>query len=228
MRQSLTEVGSKHEDFSVTFSLSDVPNIEHFVAREQELEEMHRQLVGDGSRRTVVLHGLGGIGKTQLTVAYAKRYKDSYSAVFWLNIKDKDSLKQSFAKVARQILRQHPSASRLSNIDMKGNLDEVVDGIKAWLSVPNNTRWLLIYDNYDNPRLPGHADPLAIDICKFLPESYQGSVIITTRSAQVTMGHPIRIKKLENVENSLEILSSTSRREGLMNGEDSLRSYVHL
>ena len=29
---------------------------------------MHRTLNGDGSRRTVVLHGLGGIGKTQLTV----------------------------------------------------------------------------------------------------------------------------------------------------------------
>ena len=41
---------------------------------------------------------IGGIGKTQLTVAYAKRHKDNYSAIFWLNIKDEeDSLKQSFA-----------------------------------------------------------------------------------------------------------------------------------
>ena len=65
------------------------------MAREEELAEMHRKLNGDGSRRIIVLHGLGGIGKTQLTVAYAKRHKDSYSAVFWLNIKDEDSLKQS-------------------------------------------------------------------------------------------------------------------------------------
>lgn len=228
MRWSLTELGSKREDFSVTFSLSDVPEIEHFVAREQELEEMHRELVGDGSRRTVVLHGLGGMGKTQLTVAYAKRHKDSYSAVFWLNIKDGDSLKQGFAKLARQILRQHPLASRLNNVDMKGNLDEVVDGVKAWLSLPNNTRWLLIYDNYDNPSLPGYTDPTAVDIRQFLPESYQGSVIVTTRSSQATMGHLIRMKKLENVDHSLEILSSTSRREGLMNGEGLLRSCVHL
>ena len=73
--------------------------------------EIHRILSGDGSRRTVVLYGLGGIGKTQLSVAYAKRHKDSYSAIFWLNIKDEDSLKQSFARVARQIVRENPSAA---------------------------------------------------------------------------------------------------------------------
>jgi len=112
---------------------------------------MHRTLSGDGGRRTVVLHGLGGIGKTQLTVAYVKRHKDSYSAILWLNIKNEDALKQSFAKVARQILWEHPSASRLSSVDMKENLDEVIDAVKAWLSLPNNTRWLMIYDNYDNP-----------------------------------------------------------------------------
>jgi hypothetical protein len=73
------------------------------VARETELVEMHRQLGGDGSRQIVILYGLGEIGKTQLSIIYAKRHKDNYSAIFWLNIKDENSLKQSFAKVARQI-----------------------------------------------------------------------------------------------------------------------------
>jgi len=119
IRKLLTGTGIKYEDFSIAFSLSNVSEIEHFVAREEELAEMHGTLSGDGSRRTVVLHGLGGIGKTQLAVAYAKRHKDNYSAIFWLNIKDEDSLKQSFANLARQILREHPSASRLSSVDIK-------------------------------------------------------------------------------------------------------------
>jgi hypothetical protein len=105
---------------------------------------------------------------------------------------------------------------------MKGNLDEVVDAVKAWLSLPQNTRWLLIYDNYDNPKLPGNTDLAALDISKFLPESYQGSVIITTRSSQVTIGHLIRIRKLENVRDSLKILSNASRREGLIDGKSFL------
>ena len=218
-RKLLTRIGIQYEDFSVAFSLSEVPEIDHFVAREEELAEMHRKLNGDGSRRTVVLHGLGGIGKTQLTIAYAKRHKDSYSAIFWLNIKDEDSLKQSFAKVARQILWEHPSVGHLSSVDKGENLNEVVDAVKAWLSLPNNTRWLMIYDNYDNPKFLGNTDPTALDIRKFLPSSYQGSIIITTRSPQVKIGNRMNIRKLQNVRDSLEVLSSTSSREGLMNSK---------
>ncbi|KAN0077383.1 HET domain containing protein [Elaphomyces granulatus] len=224
IRQLITRIGMNHEDFLVAFSLSDVFEIEHFVAREEELAEIHRTLHGDGSRRTVVLHGLGGIGKTQLTVAYAKRHRDNYSAIFWLNSKDQDSLKGSFVKVAKRILREHPSVSRLSSVDIKGNLDEVIDAVKVWLDLPNNTRWLMIYDNYNNPKLPGNKDPSAVDIGEFLPESSQGSVIIITRSSQVgKIGHPVEIRKLEDVHDSLEILSNASGRKGLINNPDAVR-----
>ncbi|KAH9224310.1 P-loop containing nucleoside triphosphate hydrolase protein [Leptodontidium sp. 2 PMI_412] len=192
--------GFKREDFAITFSLSDVPDVEHFVARKAELVEIHKALSGDGSRRTVVLHGLGGIGKTQLAATYTKRHKDSYSAIFWLNINNKDTLKQNY-----------PSATRLSNIDTNQSLDEVVDAVKAWLSLCNNTRWLMIYDNYDNPKLPSKTDPTAVDISKFLPESYQGSIIITTRLSQ-----------LVHVRDSLEILLTMSRRHGLTTDPDAV------
>ncbi|OBT52297.1 hypothetical protein VE04_07697, partial [Pseudogymnoascus sp. 24MN13] len=213
---------TQREDFSIVFSLSGVRDTERFVAREAELVEIHRELGGDGSRRTVILHGLGGIGKTQLSVAYAKRHKDSYSAIFWLNIKDEDSLKQSFARMARQISREQPSTLRLSNVDINESLDEVVNAVKAWLSRPNNTRWLMIFDNYDNPKLPSNSDPIAVDIQKFLPESYQGSIIITTRSSQVRIGHSMQIRKLSDVRDSLEILSNVSRREGLRSDLDAI------
>ena len=182
---------------------------------------MHRALNSDGSRRTSVLYGLGGIGKTQLAVAYAKQQKDSYSAIFWLNAGSEDSLKQSFARIARRIVRDHPSLSRLSRIcNEEEDLDEVVDAVKAWLSLPGNTRWLMIYDNYDTPKVPTDIGHAQVDIRRFLPESYQGSVIITTRSSQVTMGHTTRITKLENIHDSLEILLNASGRQELLNGED--------
>jgi hypothetical protein len=55
IRKILIGIGINREDFSVAFSLCDVPEIEQFVAREEELAEIHRMLRGDGSRRTVVL-----------------------------------------------------------------------------------------------------------------------------------------------------------------------------
>jgi hypothetical protein len=76
----------------------------------------------------------------------------------------------------------------------------------------------MICDNYDNPKSPGNMDPVAVDILKFLPESYQGSVIIATRSSQVRIGHRLRITKLEDILDSLKILSSVSNRKGLIDG----------
>ena len=100
-------------------------------------------------------------------------------------------------------------------MDIKENLDAVTDAVKERLSLPNNTRWLTIY----NPKLGSNTDPAAVNNCEFLPESYQGSVIITTRSPQVKIGHPIRIRKLEDVRDSIKILSNASRREGLIDGK---------
>jgi hypothetical protein len=88
----ITRVNTE-KTFAISFSLIEVPETEGFVARQEELVQIRETLSGDSNRRTVVLHGLGKIGKTQLTVTYAKRHKADYSAIFWLNSKDKDSLK---------------------------------------------------------------------------------------------------------------------------------------
>jgi len=80
----------------------------------------------------------------------------------------------------------------------------------------------MIYDNYDTPKLSGGTDPAAVDIRKFLPESYQGSIIITTRSSEVRIGQSIQVRKLSNIRDSLEILSTVSRRQELNTGKDVL------
>ncbi|KAK4905117.1 hypothetical protein LTR49_025545 [Elasticomyces elasticus] len=194
------------------FSDTGMRGVEKFVGRKDELDNIHTALVGDGSRHTVILDGLGGIGKTQLAVAYAKRYKDKYSAIFWLNIRDEASVKQSFAVVARRILRYHPFASHVSNDDLSGNLDDIMNAVLAWHGESDNTRWLAIYDNYDNPRLRGNHHPDAVDICRFLPHAYQGSIVITTRSSQLKYGQRIVVRKLESTQEGIEILSNASRR----------------
>ena len=177
---------------------------------------MRKTLRSDGSRRVVILHGLGGIGKTQLAVTYAKRYRDEYSAILWFNIKDETSIQQSFTKVARRILQQHPNASRLSTLDLQQDYKKVAEAVQAWLSLPGNTRWLLVYDNYDTPKLGDGTDNEGIDIGRFLPEAYQGSIIVTTRSSQVHLGRRVRIQKLKSIYDSLEILATTSGRDCLI------------
>jgi hypothetical protein len=68
--------------FTIQSSVLEVSHVDHFVGRSDELAAIQRELQHDGSRKTVVVHGLGGIGKTQLALAYAQRHEDEYSAVF--------------------------------------------------------------------------------------------------------------------------------------------------
>jgi AAA+ ATPase superfamily predicted ATPase len=72
----------------VTSDLYAIPKAAQFVARENELAEMGQCLQSNKSRSAVILHGLGGIGKTQLAIEYIRRYKEKYTAVFWLNAND--------------------------------------------------------------------------------------------------------------------------------------------
>ena len=183
---------------------------------------MRQWLQGYHSRAAVVLHGLGGIGKTQLAIEYATRHKEKYTAIFWLNANDEDSLKLSFRDIAQGVLwdqKDRPSQSKLASVDLNGNLDPVVDAVKAWLSLQRNTRWLMIYDNYDNPRTAGNLDRSGVDIRRFLPRADHGSVIITTRSAQVSQGHRIHVERLRNMQEGLDILSNTSKRGNIGNGK---------
>lgn len=59
---------------------------EQFVGREEELEELHRQLAGGSGPGRVLLHGMGGLGKTTLARAYATRFAEAYDTVLWLNV----------------------------------------------------------------------------------------------------------------------------------------------
>lgn len=67
-----------------------VPFLEHsgFVGREDELSALHATLMerGKAGIRPAGLTGMGGVGKTQLAVAYAYRYRGHYpGGVFWVN-----------------------------------------------------------------------------------------------------------------------------------------------
>ncbi|RMZ87211.1 hypothetical protein DV736_g5563, partial [Chaetothyriales sp. CBS 134916] len=102
-----------------------------------------------------------------------------------------------------------------TNINLEAELSQVVSAVKAWLSLRENRHWLVIYDNYDNPKTPGNTDPSAVDIRQYFPGADHGSIVITTRSSQVTQGRRIHIRKLPLVQERLEILSNSSRRQGI-------------
>ncbi|KAK5188299.1 hypothetical protein LTR99_011136 [Exophiala xenobiotica] len=233
LQDEIDKIYRRHDSdqFVVGFDHWAIPEAAQFVARENELAEMRRVLHGHDSRSAIVLHGLGGIGKTQLVIKYITQHKERYTAIFWLNANDEGSLKLSFRNVAQRILedqRASISTSALASVDLDGNLDQVVTAVNTWLSLKTDTRWLMVYDNYDNPRTASNLDPSAVDIRQFLPRADHGSIIITTRSAQVSQGYRLHVQKLQNVQESLDILSNTSKRGNIQNDRGAIALVTEL
>ena len=89
----------------------------------------------------------------------------------------------------------------------------MVQQARQWLSRPGNDRWLVVYDNYDDPRLPGIDSSTGYDIRNFFPQRVHGSILITTRSPRLTFAKQLRLEKLDDINQSLTILATRSGRE---------------
>jgi hypothetical protein len=199
--------------------LGQAPQIEPdaFIGRMNELQQLRDWLLPTNHPRRqciVSIVGLGGMGKTQLSMAYVRDCVDDYSSVFWVNAKDETSLRQNMADLSAVVFPESAAPTPQSADDEKLKIDQ----IRRWLSEPGNDRWLLVFDNYDDPHLPGIRSPTGYNIRPFFPTRSQGSIIITSRSTKLTFSKQLKLQKLENVNTSVAILSQRSGRD-LSHGE---------
>jgi Cdc6-like AAA superfamily ATPase len=188
--------------------LGNAPQIneDDFVGRETELEQLRIWLAPRPKCQNVVaVYGLGGIGKTQLSIRFARRFADTYSSIFWLNAQDESTLKAGLVKIAAQVLEE-PIANNSSEEE------RMVQQMRQWFSRPDNDEWLVIFDNYDNPRVP-HTSTTSYDIRDYFPHRVQGSILITTRSPRLSFAKQLAVKKLDDINQSLSILATRSGRK---------------
>ena len=209
--------------YSFGICLGQAPQIDldAFVGRTSELQQLrdgllptkhpHRQCI-------VSISGMGGVGKTQVSLAHVRECAEEYSTVFWVNAADEISLRRSMAALSVVIDQKATPQVAQSTDDEKVQIEQV----RRWLSVSGNDKWLLIFDNYDDPNLPGIRSPTGYDIRSFFPHRSQGSIIITTRSPRLTFGRQLRLRKLDDVKTGVAILSQRSGQD-LSDGEHATR-----
>jgi hypothetical protein len=152
-----------------------------------ELEDyFHPKTLSPIHRKVFVVHGLCGMGKTQLAIEFARRHKGKYSAVFWLDGSSRDRVKQAFVDMAYRIPPEQISADAAEALKSSSiDIDVVVGGVLRWLSLPSNQHWLIIFDNVDRDYPNQAKDPQAYDVTEFFPPADHGSFLITSRSREL-------------------------------------------
>jgi hypothetical protein len=193
--------------FDIGLHLGEAPLIDAslFIGRSSELQAMEEILQPDQEsrqQRQVVLGGMGGIGKTQLAIAYAKLHDDTYTSIFWLNATSEITVKTSLKSIVQCFLEVH-EYERLDD-------EQMLLRVRRWLSDLANRRWLLIFDNYDDPEL--------FDIRQYYSHAAQGSIIITTRLPDLVGSTQVYVQPLEHVDDSLQILATRSQRQNIQIG----------
>jgi hypothetical protein len=181
-----------------------MPVSHNFVERPSDITELERGLLPQQPhsqqsqrRKIFVLYGLGGIGKTQLAADFARRHQATFSSVFWLDGRSEDRLRQSIASCANRIPKgQIPDRSRKSVPSSENDLDIMVVDVLDWLARPDNTDWLLIFDNVDQSHGQGGATGV-YDVQRYLPGDH-GSALITTRLSRLAqLGNSKRLAKVD-------------------------------
>ena len=205
----------------------------NFTGRDRELAEIHEALhFSDAllpAQKILALHGLGGIGKTQLAIQYAYIHQKDYTSVWWVNASTTQTLSEGFLGIAQRLLSYHakkttaglnPDNSQIAKelglppgvVDQNGNLttsrdntEAIVNAIIAWFAAEDNNKWLLIIDNYDDLR--------NVNILDFLPPTSSGSILITSRSRDTgRVGTELEVQEVIEDE-ALEILRKSAHRD---------------
>ncbi len=191
---SAVNIQEKRKDLGPVWNIPYQRN-PFFTGREDLLEQLHdhfTQAKTIALAQPLAITGLGGIGKTQVAIEYAYRYRDDYSALLWVRARTQEELLADLVIIAN-----------LLNLSEKNVEDQriPINAVKYWFET--HTKWLLICDK---------ADDLLM-IRDELPIDNRGHILLTTRAQSMSgFAYKVEIETMEPEEGALFLL----RRAGII------------
>lgn len=135
------------------------PRNPNFTGRDRLLASLTRSLDARRAAAAVAVHGLGGVGKTQLVLEYAHRHAGDYDVIWWVTADQPATISSQLVALAHQL-----------GVPEQGEQAQTVTALLGELRHRNH--WLLIFDNAEDPR----------DLRPYWPPGGGGHVLVTSRN----------------------------------------------
>ncbi|KAF8643295.1 hypothetical protein AX14_009580, partial [Amanita brunnescens Koide BX004] len=123
----------------------------------QELKNYFSSSIGK-KRKSFLLYGLGGMGKTQICLKFFEENPGLFSNILWIDASSDMTIELGLKQIAQDT--NGPNKAKESS-----------ESILKWIAQKDN--WLMVYDGAD-----GHYQILE----KFLPPGGGGNILITSRN----------------------------------------------
>lgn len=143
------------------------PRNPNFTGRDALLQQLHTQL--RGSRETAVLpqalHGMGGVGKSQVAIEYVHRHSHEFDLIWWIPAEQPSQILSSLTKLAQRL-----------GLDVSPEANSAVPAVREALStgsIPYDN-WLLVFDNAESLH----------EVRSYFPTGGAGKILVTSRNPE--------------------------------------------
>ncbi|WP_253728584.1 FxSxx-COOH system tetratricopeptide repeat protein, partial [Lentzea aerocolonigenes] len=155
-------VHMRHHDDPPAVWGSVPPRNLNFTGRRELLEQLGERLTRGGTTAVLpaALHGMGGVGKTQMATEYIYRHSQDYDVIWWIEAARPTQIRASLTELARRL--GLPGAAESNT---------AVPAVREALRLGRPfRRWLLVFDAAESPE----------EVLPFIPTSGPGEVLITS------------------------------------------------
>ncbi|WP_017716147.1 WD40 domain-containing protein [Kamptonema formosum] len=204
----------------VRASWGEAPDVSGFVGRTEELAELEQWIVRDGCR-LVALLGMGGIGKTALSVKLTQTIQGEFESVIWRSLREAPPVDKLLAELIKFLCEQQQT-------DLP---DATGERITLLIDYLRASRCLVVLDNAESLLQSGtHAGEYREsyetygELLRRVGEStHQSCLVLTSREKPADVAPlagetlPVRVRQLSGLR---EAARNILQIQGLFGSED--------
>jgi tetratricopeptide (TPR) repeat protein len=135
----------------------------------------------------LVIYGLGGAGKTQVTLRFVEDHYDEYCPILWVDAKSPETVRSSFERCADTL---QLNVGKISQRGPALKDSPAITSVLRWLGARDKSdpQWLVIIDN---------ADDVSYNVEDIIPRGPRGNIIVTSQHPQSSQLLKGQIERLQ-------------------------------